>query len=121
MLSGFGISSCGVGVCAFTMLVGIGGACIMLIRLSRLASVGLMVRAPRPDALPDAIDCLLLPDEEGVCALFWPDFDAFTLFGVFGFSEESRGAGCRLLTLFCLDCVVGVKVVTRGSSAPADA
>ena len=87
MFMGFGISSCGDGVCALGMFVGMGGACIMLILFSLLASVGLMVRAPRPEARPDAMDCRLLPDEDGVSALFWLLFlDDLLLLGVFGMS-----------------------------------
>ena len=60
-VNGFGISSCGVGA------AGIGGACIILILFSLLASVGLIVRAPSPDARPDAaVDCLRLPEDVGV-------------------------------------------------------
>ena len=37
-------------------------------------------------------------------------------------SPRASGGGCRLLTLFCLLCVVAVRVETRGSdSAPAEA
>ena len=61
---GFGISSPGVGP------EGIGGACIIEILFSLLASVGLIVLAPRPEARPDAaIDCRRFPDDDGVCAL----------------------------------------------------
>lgn len=45
--------------------VGMGGACIIDILFNRLASVGLMVRAPKPLARPEMVDCrLLLPPEE---------------------------------------------------------
>ena len=81
---GFATSSAGVGG-ALGAAVGIGGGFIMLILLSLLASVGLMVLAPSPEARPDAIDCRLLPDDEGVWARFWFDFEAdFVLEGVFG-------------------------------------
>jgi len=95
----------------------------MLMRLSLLASVGLTVRAPRPDARPEAIDCRLPLPEDGVWALFWPVLADLPLDGVDvrSFGSGSRGGGCRLLTLFCRDCVVAVKVDRRGSSAPADA
>ena len=117
--NGFGISSCGVGVWALGK-VGMGGGCIILLRCCRFASVGLTVLAPSPEARPDASDCRLLPDEEGVCALFWLAFEAGLPFeGVFG-SCWSRGGGCRLLTLFCRDCVVAVSVERRGISGPAD-
>jgi len=65
--------------------VGIGGAFIMLIRFSLLASVGLMVLAPNPEARPDAVDCrLLLPDEEGVCARLGLPFETGRGLGVSG-------------------------------------
>jgi hypothetical protein len=108
---GFGISSPGVGP------EGIGGACIMEILFSLLASVGLIVLAPSPDARPEAaIDCRRLPDEDGVCALWLPPFEeSFDLLGVFGSEPppSERGGGCKDLTLFCRDCVVACSVETR--------
>lgn len=62
--------------------VGIGGACIMDNRFKRRVSVGLMVRAPRPDIRPDAMDCRLLPEEEGVCARRLLPFDIGRELGV---------------------------------------
>ena len=65
--NGFGISSCGVGVVPFgKFAVGIGGGFIMLILFNLLASVGLIVLAPNPDARPEAMDCRLLPEDDGV-------------------------------------------------------
>ena len=43
------------------LFVGKGGAFIMLILFSLLASVGEMVLAPRPEARPESVDCLLPP------------------------------------------------------------
>lgn len=116
LANGFGTSSCGVGG-PKGRLVGMGGAAIDIL-LSRRASVGLTVLAPNPLALPDTVDCRLLPDEDGVCSRFWPLFETGLSFGVSG---SARGGGCRLLTLFARDCVVAVNVDRRGSSAPADA
>ena len=96
-----------------------GGTCIIDSLFSRLASVGDTVRAPRPDARPEAMLCRLLPDELGVCARFGLPLDAGLPLGVFG--SWSLGGGCRLLTFACLLAVVAVSVDIRGSSAPADA
>lgn len=120
---GAGISSCGDGG-PLGIPLGIGGTCIIESRLSRRVSVGLIVLAPRPLALPEAaIDWRLLPDEDGVVERM----SLFTLLfpgdrppaGVFG--SGSRGGGCRLLTLAWREAVVAVKVEVRGSSAPAEA
>lgn len=89
----------------------------MDILLSRLASVGLIVRAPSPEARPEIVDWRLFPDEEGVWARFWLFFEVERALGVFG--SGSRGGGCKLFTLFARDCVVAVNVAFRGSSAPA--
>lgn len=113
-----GISSCCGAVFALDMLLGRGGACIMDILLRRRASVGLIVRAPRPDARPETVDCRLLPDEDGVVARLGFPFETGREVGVFG--SGSRGGGCKLLTLFARDCVVAVTVEERGSSAPAN-
>lgn len=68
--SGCSRSGCGVrGDLGPIVFDGIGGACIMLIRFILRVSVGDMVLAPRPDILPLAVDCRLLPDEFGVVAL----------------------------------------------------
>lgn len=55
---GSSISSFGVGGAAFGkfVIVGIGGGFIVLILFNRRASVGLIVLAPRPEALPEAMD-----------------------------------------------------------------
>lgn len=113
-----GISSCCGPVLALDMLPGRGGACIMDILLRRRASVGLIVRAPRPDARPETVDCRLLPDEDGVVARLGFPFETGREVGVFG--SGSRGGGCKLLTLFARDCVVAVTVEERGSSTPAN-
>jgi hypothetical protein len=99
------------------MLPGIGGA--MLILFNRRASVGLMVRAPRPEALPEAMDCRLPPEEVGVCDRLWLALAVLPPVGVFG-SVGSLAGGCKLLTLFCRDCVVAVTVDILGNSAPAE-
>lgn len=113
-----GISSCGGPALPFDTLLGSGGACIMDILFRRRASVGLIVRAPKPDARPETVDWRLLPDEDGVLARLGFPFETGRELGVFG--SGSRGGGCRLFTLFARDCVVAVTVDKRGSSAPAD-
>lgn len=87
-------------------------------RLRRRASVGLIVRAPKPDARPETVDCRLLSDEDGVVAGVGFPFETGREFGVLG--SGSRGGGCKLFTLFARDCVVAVTAEIRGSSAPAD-
>lgn len=104
-------------------IVGIGGGFTVLILFSLLASVGDIVLAPSPEARPEANDCRLLPDEEGVCALSFRTFLAAVFVAVFDVgvavtSFGSFGAVERLFTLFCLLCVVAVSVDTRGNSAP---
>ena len=118
-----GISSCGVGGVLLLKfdIVGIGGGFIVLSRFNLRASVGLMVLAPSPEARPDAKDCRRLPDDDGVCSPFCVFFDdgfGAADVGVKAGSFCSRGAGCRLFTLFWRDCVVAVRVDVRDSSAP---
>lgn len=80
----------------------------MLILFNLLASVGLIVRAPSPDARPDAaMDCRRLPDEDGVCARWPPALGPLDddLLGVFGSEPppSERGGGWRDFTLFWRD------------------
>ena len=86
------------------IIVGIGGAFMALSRLILRASVGLTVRAPRPEARPDAIDCRRLPEDEGVtalpCAFFEADFGAGDESSI---SSCPRETGRVLLILFCRD------------------
>lgn len=110
-----GISACGVAG-TFVAVVGIGGACIIDSRFNRRASVGLIVLAPRPEALPEMVDWRLLPDDDGVCARLGVPLAELRLPGVL--TSGSLGGGWRLFTLFARDCVVAVKVDIRGISKP---
>ena len=57
----------------------------MLMRFSLLASVGLVVLAPNPEARPERVDWrLLLPDDEGVWARLGLPFETGRAFGVSG-------------------------------------
>ena len=88
-ISGMG-SGCGEGGGRATGAVFVG---IMDMRLSRRASVGLVVRAPRPLILPD---WRLLPDEVGVVARCKWALPALPLTGVFacGSGGKAGSASC---------------------------
>ena len=114
-----GSSSWGVAgrLCIFA---GIGGGLTVDRRFSRRASVGLIVLAPSPLIRPEATDWrLLLIVDVGVVAR-----------GADAFPGDRRMAAvvspslpwiATLLTFAWRDCVVAVRVDTRGTSAPADA
>ena len=51
-----------------------GGCCRVDIRFNLLASVGLIVRAPKPVACRGIVDMRLLEPEDGVCVLRAGDF-----------------------------------------------
>ena len=114
-----GSSSCGVAGC-FGVFDGIGGGLAADRRLSRLASVGLIVLAPKPLIRPEATDWRLLLDVEvGVVARYTDVFPGDRPLAAL--ESPSLMTGTTLLTFACRDCVVAVSVDTRGSSAPADA
>lgn len=101
------------------MFVGIGGGLTADSRFKRLASVGLIVLAPSPLIRPEAMDWRLLPEDEvGVVVRLIGGFPGER--AVVPFASASLPPGGILLTFACRDCVVAVKVDTRGISAPAD-
>ena len=114
-----GSSSCGVAGC-LGVIDGMGGGFAADMRLSRLASVGLIVLAPKPLTRPEATDWRLLLDVEvGVVARYTVAFPGDR--PPPALKSPSLMTGTTLLTFACRDCVVAVSVDTRGSSAPADA
>jgi hypothetical protein len=90
-------------------------------RFNRLASVGLIVLAPNPLIRPEATDWRLLPEDElGVVALCTVIFAGDR--AVLTPGSPSLPGVATLLTFAWRDCVVAVRVDTRGSSAaPAEA